>query len=91
MSVAGDVRKYNVAYGRFMAVCKSEDIPYPSSGYWTKKNMGKNVSDEIVALSGNEKLEITSKSVIIPISDSFEEKSEETKGEITSSDRTACW
>ena len=81
-----------------------------------QKSMGKDVSDEVVALSGNEnkeillsflrlsashikklkleeknvdvkKLETTGKSAIIPVSDSFEEKSEETKGEINSSDR----
>ena len=31
----------------------------PSSGYWTKKNMGKDVSNEIVEFSGLEDTEIS--------------------------------
>lgn len=41
LSVAGVARKYNLNYGKLIATCKVENIPFPSSGYWTKKNMGK--------------------------------------------------
>ena len=43
VSVAGVARKYNLNYGKLLATCKVENIPFPSSGYWTKKNMGKDV------------------------------------------------
>lgn len=58
MSVAGVARKYNFTYGKLIEACKKQDIPYPSSGYWTKKRMGKDVSGEVVALCGNESKEI---------------------------------
>ena len=37
VSVAGVARKYNLNYGKLIATCKVENIPFPSSGYWTKK------------------------------------------------------
>ena len=52
-------RKYNLNYGKLIATCKVENIPFPSSGYWTKKNMGKDVSNEIVEFSGLEDTEIS--------------------------------
>ena len=58
LSVAGVARKYNLNYGKLIATCKVENIPFPSSGYWTKKNMGKDVSNEVVELSGLEETEI---------------------------------
>lgn len=54
LSVAGVARKYNLNYGKLIATCKVENISFPSSGYWTKKNMGKDVSNEIVEFSGLE-------------------------------------
>ena len=59
LSVAGVARKYNLNYGKLIATCKVENIPFPSSGYWTKKNMGKDVSNEAVELSGHEETEIS--------------------------------
>lgn len=59
VSVAGVARKYNLNYGKLIATCKVENIPFPSSGYWTKKNMGKDVSNEAVELSGHEETEIS--------------------------------
>lgn len=58
LSVAGVARKYNLNYGKLIATCKAENIPFPSSGYWTRKNMGKDVSNEVVALSCIEDTEI---------------------------------
>ncbi|MBP3242022.1 MAG: hypothetical protein J6M92_16010 [Oribacterium sp.] len=54
LSVAGVARKYNLHYGRLIGSCKEADIPYPASGYWTRKNLGKDVSSEIVPLIGDE-------------------------------------
>ena len=54
LSVAGVARKYNLHYGRLIGSCKEADIPYPASGYWTRKNLGKDVSSEIVPLKGDE-------------------------------------
>ena len=54
ISVAGVARKYDLNYADLIEVCKNADIPYPSSGYWTKLNFGKDVSSEIVPLTGNE-------------------------------------
>ena len=56
LSVAGVARKYNLNYGRLIGSCKEAGIPYPSSGYWTKKNLGKDVSSDIVPLKGDENL-----------------------------------
>ena len=56
LSVAGVARKYNLNYSRLIGSCKEAGIPYPSSGYWTRKNMGKDVSSEIVTLEGDENL-----------------------------------
>lgn len=50
LSVAGVARKYNLNYSKLLITCKKENIPYPSTGYWAKKSLGKNVSDEVVAL-----------------------------------------
>ena len=38
LSVAGVARKYNLNYGKLIATCKVENISFPSSGYWTKKD-----------------------------------------------------
>lgn len=54
LSVAGVARKYNLNYARLIESCKSNNIPFPSSGYWTRRNMGKDVSSEIIALDGEE-------------------------------------
>lgn len=50
MSVAGVARKYNLNYQKLIAKCKESDIPFPPSGYWTRKNMGKDVTGEVIAL-----------------------------------------
>ncbi len=54
MSVAGVARKYNLNYARLIEACRASDIPFPSSGYWTRRNCGKDVSSETILLSGNE-------------------------------------
>ena len=54
LSVAGVARKYNLNYSKLIASCRSEDIPFPSSGYWTRKSLGKDVTGEVVNLSGQE-------------------------------------
>lgn len=54
MSVAGVARKYNLNYARLIEACRSSNIPFPPSGYWTRKNMGKDVSSEVVSLEGDE-------------------------------------
>ena len=37
-------------YSKLLIICKKENIPYPSTGDWAKKSLGKNVADEVVAL-----------------------------------------
>ena len=51
LSVSGVADKYHLVYTKLIVTCKQENIPYPSSGYWTKKNMGKDVSDEVAELT----------------------------------------
>mgnify|MGYP005750334281 FL=1 len=60
MSVAGVARKYHLNYAKLIAKCKEANIPFPSSGYWTKKSMGKDVSGEVIALppADNENVEL---------------------------------
>lgn len=53
LSVAGVARKYNLHYTRLIESCKEADIPFPSSGYWTRKNFGKDVSAEVIPLAGD--------------------------------------
>lgn len=60
MSVAGVARKYNLNYSKLIVKCREANIPFPSSGYWTRKSMGKDVSGEVVALppADNENVEL---------------------------------
>ncbi len=51
-SVTGVAKKYNLNYGRLIKSLKEADVPYPSSGYWTRVVCGKDVSGEVVQLSG---------------------------------------
>ncbi len=53
LSVAGVARKYNLQYARLIKSCREADIPFPSSGYWARKNFGKDVSAEVIPLSGD--------------------------------------
>mgnify|MGYP001237557405 CR=1 FL=1 len=53
LSVAGVARKHNLHYARLIEACKEADIPFPSSGYWTRKNFGKDVSAEVIPLPGD--------------------------------------
>ncbi|MCI8939227.1 MAG: hypothetical protein HFH12_04455 [Dorea sp.] len=46
ISVAGVAKKYNLHYAKLIKSLKSYDIPYPSSGYWTRLACGKDVSGE---------------------------------------------
>lgn len=50
ISVAGVAKKYNLHYAKLINSLRSYDIPYPSSGYWTKLACGKDVSNEIKPL-----------------------------------------
>ena len=50
VSVAGVARKYNLNYSKLIAKCKEENIPFPPSGYWTRKSMGKDVRGDVIAL-----------------------------------------
>ncbi len=50
VSVAGVARKYNLNYSKLIAKCKEANIPFPSSGYWTRRKIGKDVTSEIVEL-----------------------------------------
>lgn len=67
LSVAGVARKYNLNYSRLIKQCREENIPFPSSGYWTRKNMGKDVSSEVVILNGDpdKKLSILTKDATV--------------------------
>lgn len=58
ISVSGVAKKYHLNYPKLIAACKRENIPFPSSGYWTKLKLGKDVSDEIVMLPKAEKTDV---------------------------------
>lgn len=58
MSLTGVSKKYGLNYTKLVQVCKENNIPYPSSAYWTKKNMGLDYSTEIVELPEAEEKEI---------------------------------
>ena len=52
-SAAGVAKKYNLHYGKLINSLKEANIPYPPSGYWTRINFGKDVSQEVVELQGD--------------------------------------
>jgi hypothetical protein len=45
ISVTGVSKKYDVPYAELLKLCKENDIPIPSSGYWTKLKFGKPVTN----------------------------------------------
>lgn len=50
ISLTGVSKKYGLNYTKLVQACKENNIPYPSSAYWNKKNMGLDFSNEIVEL-----------------------------------------
>lgn len=58
ISLTGVSKKYGLNYTKLVQACKKNIIPYPSSSYWTKKNMGLDFSNEIVELPESEVKEI---------------------------------
>lgn len=46
-------QKYNLHYGRLISSLKQANVPYPPSGYWTRVDFGKDVSTDLVPLSGD--------------------------------------
>lgn len=58
ISLTGVSKKYGLNYTKLVQACKENNIPYPSSSYWTKKNMGLDFSNEIVELPESEIKEI---------------------------------
>lgn len=58
ISLTGVSKKYGLNYTKLVQACKENNIPYPSSSYWTKKNMGLDFSNEIVKLPESEVKEI---------------------------------
>lgn len=58
ISLTGVSKKYGLNYTKLVQACKENNIPYPSSDYWTKKNMGLDFLNEIVELPEAEEKEI---------------------------------
>ncbi len=58
ISLTGVAKKYGLNYTKLVQVCKENDIPYPSSSYWTKKNMGLDFSNDIIELPKSEVKEV---------------------------------
>lgn len=58
ISLTGVSKKYGLNYTKLVQACKENNIPYPSSAYWAKKNMGLDFSTEIVELPEAEEKEI---------------------------------
>lgn len=50
LSVAGVAKKYNLHYAKLINSLKENNIPYPSSGYWTRLACGKDVTSEVIPL-----------------------------------------
>lgn len=48
-----------VRYSDALKMCKENQIPTPPSGYWTKIQFGKDVSDDVVELTGDEHKKVT--------------------------------
>lgn len=58
ISLTGVAKKYGLNYTKLVQACKKNDIPYPSSAYWTKKNMGLDFSNDIIELPKSEVKEV---------------------------------
>ena len=58
ISLTGVSKKYGLSYTKLVQACKDNDIPYPSSAYWNKKNLGLDYSTDIVELPESEKNEV---------------------------------
>lgn len=58
ISLTGVAKKYGLNYTKLVQACKENNIPYPSSAYWTKKNMGLDFSNDIIELPKSEVKEI---------------------------------
>ncbi len=58
ISLTGVAKKYGLNYTKLVQVCKENDIPYPSSSYWTKKNMRLDFSNDIIELPKSEVKEV---------------------------------
>lgn len=58
ISLTGVAKKYNLNYSKLSNACKKYNIPYPTAAYWTKRNMGMDVKDEIIPLPKSDKKEI---------------------------------
>lgn len=56
ISVSGVAKKYNAPYSRVKKLCKDNNIPTPSTGYWTSLEFGKNV--EKIALPESEFIDV---------------------------------
>lgn len=49
-SATGVAKKYNLHYAKLITSLKEANIPYPSSGHWTRLGCGKDVSNEVIDL-----------------------------------------
>lgn len=56
--VAKVAKKYNLNYSRLLVSLKQAGIPYPYSGYWTRVDFGKDISGEVIPLSGDVQEEV---------------------------------
>lgn len=58
ISLTGVSKKYGLNYTKLVQACKENSIPYPSSAYWTKKNMGLDFLNDIIELPKSEVKEV---------------------------------
>lgn len=55
ISLSGVAKKYNLNYSKLVQTCKDNNIPYPTSAYWTKKKMGLDITKDIIKLPESDK------------------------------------
>lgn len=58
LSLSGVAKKYNLNYSKLVQTCKDNNIPYPTSAYWTKKKMGLDITNDIIKLPESDKKEV---------------------------------
>lgn len=54
ISLTGVAKKYELNYSKLINICKENNIPYPTSAYWTKKSMGIDITNDIILLPKSE-------------------------------------
>jgi hypothetical protein len=84
ISVMGVAKKYNAPYSLLLKLCKEVDIPIPPSGYWTKLNFGKPVTQTPLQDSKTDMITLPNQDIPIIKNNEADQKVQNTRMEVIS-------